>query len=345
MGYIIPYKPYSRIVFPIILIILSIHVIIDTPFYGNLLKRSKSGGRFKKLFVDPHLDSRRASGRNNRVGPPSLSDITLPLATLLNKHDKCQHSPKMLIAIMANPLDKTRRNYIRKLWGHRTVLDPLNALILFFLGKAYSNELQKDILKESEVHNDIIQFDLMDTFHNLTLKSLSMMKWYNTHCTTTPWYVKTDIDSFWNIYLLNKILESKDISKTIYDYRNRFNDDSFALTGFKEHKIAKNSSIESVDSRAIRMICPRAAGLNVCRRFEKERCEERYIVTKEEYPQDQYPAHCHGFAYILHQDLVAEILAKDNELVRQGAARFRMEDVYVTGVLAGQNLTNIVDIS
>lgn len=51
--------------------------------------------------------------------------------------------------------------------------------ILFLLGQTTSNETQSKINTESEVYGDVIQESFLDTYNNLTLKTVMMLKWVN----------------------------------------------------------------------------------------------------------------------------------------------------------------------
>lgn len=54
--------------------------------------------------------------------------------------------------------------------------------ILFLLGQTLSNETQAKINTESEVYGDVIQESFLDTYNNLTLKTVMMLKWVNKNC-------------------------------------------------------------------------------------------------------------------------------------------------------------------
>lgn len=54
--------------------------------------------------------------------------------------------------------------------------------ILFLLGQTPSNETQAKINVESEVYGDVIQESFLDTYNNLTLKTVMMLKWVNQNC-------------------------------------------------------------------------------------------------------------------------------------------------------------------
>ena len=60
---------------------------------------------------------------------------------------------------------------------------------------------QTRLLAESSLHGDILQADFLDSYHNLTLKSVAMLRWFSTICTfsrgsSTPhrYLLKTDDD-------------------------------------------------------------------------------------------------------------------------------------------------------
>lgn len=53
---------------------------------------------------------------------------------------------------------------------------------VFLLGQTENNETQDRITNESRLHNDLIQESFSDSYNNLTLKSVMMVKWINTNC-------------------------------------------------------------------------------------------------------------------------------------------------------------------
>lgn len=44
------------------------------------------------------------------------------------------------------------------------------------------DEQQRRLLNESEVYGDIIQESFIDSYNNLTLKTIMMLKWVNNNC-------------------------------------------------------------------------------------------------------------------------------------------------------------------
>lgn len=56
---------------------------------------------------------------------------------------------------------------------HRTV---------FILGTTHQAKLQQKIYEESRTYQDILQENFHDSYNNLTIKSLMMLKWVNNNC-------------------------------------------------------------------------------------------------------------------------------------------------------------------
>lgn len=53
---------------------------------------------------------------------------------------------------------------------------------VFLVGQTTNNETQAKIIEESQIHQDIIQESFIDTYNNLTLKTLMLVKWVTNNC-------------------------------------------------------------------------------------------------------------------------------------------------------------------
>ena len=51
---------------------------------------------------------------------------------------------------------------------------------------------------ESEAHGDILQERFEDSYYNLTIKTMLLLKWYNQNCNHVPYLLKADDDVFLN---------------------------------------------------------------------------------------------------------------------------------------------------
>lgn len=77
---------------------------------------------------------------------------------------------------------KDWRNYSISEIGDDSSRHDFAVKILFLLGQTANNETQVKINTESEVYGDVIQESFLDTYNNLTLKTVMMLKWVNKNC-------------------------------------------------------------------------------------------------------------------------------------------------------------------
>ena len=61
--------------------------------------------------------------------------------------------------------------------------------VIFMLGNSINDSLQSNISKEAYLYGDILQESFVDTYANLTIKSLMLLKWFTTSCKGT-YFVK-----------------------------------------------------------------------------------------------------------------------------------------------------------
>ena len=85
-----------------------------------------------------------------------------------------------------------------------------NTKVIFLLGHIGNDTsaLQINVTKESEEFDDIIQEDFIDSYANLTVKSLMLLKWFKQHCEKVPYVLKTDDDVYINLKNLFQVVET-----------------------------------------------------------------------------------------------------------------------------------------
>lgn len=75
--------------------------------------------------------------------------------------------------------------------GERNASEPSLSIfrvkIVFLIGQTKSNATQMRIYEESEMHDDLIQESFVDSYNNLTLKTVMMLKWVNGRCGDKGW--------------------------------------------------------------------------------------------------------------------------------------------------------------
>ncbi|CAH2319765.1 UDP- c:betaGal beta-1,3-N-acetylglucosaminyltransferase 7-like [Pelobates cultripes] len=121
---------------------------------------------------------------------------------LLDHPEKCQGDIHLLIVVKSIIEQHDRRDAVRKTWGKEMVVDGKKIRTLFLLGttsigKDHRN-LQRLIEQEDQIYGDILQWDFMDTFFNLTLKEVNFLKWFNIYCPKVEFIFKGDDDIFMN---------------------------------------------------------------------------------------------------------------------------------------------------
>lgn len=62
--------------------------------------------------------------------------------------------------------------------------------VLFLLGTVKNATVQREINVESMYYDDIIQENFLDSYYNLTLKSIMMVKWTSDNCIGRGIYIE-----------------------------------------------------------------------------------------------------------------------------------------------------------
>ena len=117
-----------------------------------------------------------------------------------------------------------RRQSVRKTWVNEAKTE-YNISVYFVLGLNQNNCSNELIRKESEQFNDIIQFDFIDNYYNLTLKMISILNWVQNNCQSSQYILKADDDVIINIRRLLEKLSSFKPGITGYKVTERRNTD------------------------------------------------------------------------------------------------------------------------
>ncbi|CAN7988338.1 unnamed protein product, partial [Ixodes hexagonus] len=136
----------------------------------------------------------------------------LPLNYTVNVEDLCRENdspiPIGFVVIVASaPKNFQRRNAIRQTWGRDLTSSPRNKVV-FILGKSQDPTLEHLLWREYLRHSDIIQGDFVDTYSNLTIKSVAALRWGRLYCPQAFFLAKIDDDIFLNVPNFLRVLES-----------------------------------------------------------------------------------------------------------------------------------------
>ncbi|CAB3225612.1 unnamed protein product [Arctia plantaginis] len=195
---------------------------------------------------------------------------------------------RLLILVTSAPSHAAARDAVRLTWGHYAAR--ADVAIAFVLG-APPASLRDALRAEDELYGDLIVGRFVDSYSNLTLKTLSMLEWADTYCPRAPRLLKTDDDMFINV---GRLLE-------------------FAAAP------GRANATRTVWGKVVRRSLP------------KRTTKSKYYVSPQQFPGKVFPDFATGPAYLLTADCVRPLLA-----AAPGALFLRLEDVFVTGVLAAQ---------
>lgn len=122
---------------------------------------------------------------------------------------------RLLIMITSAPSHRDARLSIRQTWGHYATRRDI--VIVFILGRTTSQSLEDSLEAENYMYNDIIRGQFIDSYNNLTLKTVSSLEWVQSYCHHVSFLLKTDDDMFINVpRLLSFIDKHHTDKKTIY---------------------------------------------------------------------------------------------------------------------------------
>lgn len=136
----------------------------------------------------------------------------------------CQHSrteagsgkkkrPSLFVAVISAPGYFEKRESIRQTW-RRSLFESQQDVDLvgfaFILGSIHGrngSSIQEAIDRESATHRDIIQIDMLDSYHNLTLKVTALLNWADRYCQAADFVLKVDDDIYVNTRNLVSVLQ------------------------------------------------------------------------------------------------------------------------------------------
>lgn len=162
-----------------------------------------------------HMNSVIVSEQAPKIGIQNspitrLADLRLddPSGFPLNHPDTCKGDVDLIVVICTSLGNSKSRDSVRKSWGMYSKNHFYKTRLMFLVGQGNETLLER-VLQENNIHGDIILGDFVDTYRNLTLKSISMLKWINNYCANAKYGLKADDDMFINIPNLISAMNSK----------------------------------------------------------------------------------------------------------------------------------------
>ncbi|XP_078661225.1 beta-1,3-galactosyltransferase 1-like [Branchiostoma floridae x Branchiostoma belcheri] len=190
-----------------------------------------------------------------------------PYHFTLEHPDKCKNQDVfLLIIVTTSPKNYIQRQDIRRTWANESNIAGVVIKRVFAVGQPFDPAVQQDLEQENAAHDDIIQENFLDSYRNLSRKSIMGLKWAFTYCPNAKFLLKTDDDVFVNPYRLMYYLrdqQSKNASKLVTGW---------VYTGGKPVRDPNSPW-------------------------------KKWFVTMDEYPRDRYPNYADGFAYVVSNDI------------------------------------------
>ncbi|XP_036819942.1 beta-1,3-galactosyltransferase 1-like isoform X1 [Oncorhynchus mykiss] len=129
---------------------------------------------------------------------------------ILDEAQKCrEQNPFLVLMVPVAPYNRDAREAVRRTWGSERQVLGREVRLFFLLGLPSGEEteqLQEKVLQESKEHQDLLQSDFIDSYKNLTIKTMVMMEWLSSRCPNASYAMKIDSDMFLNVNTLVNML-------------------------------------------------------------------------------------------------------------------------------------------
>ena len=237
--------------------------------------------------------------------PPGFRLSDLKNFTFVINNDLCGREPVDFVMVVTSDSRKpTWRAAIRAALPS-TVLTELRIRRVFLLATlappdnttAMYDRREAALQAENHEYGDLVVGSFRDAYRNLTYKHLMGLHWAANYCPQARHIVKMDHDIVVDVFQLHD-----------------------RLAAAKAAKLDSNTLIGAVFAGTAPIRDP----------------ENKWYVTKEEFPEDSYPPYMSGWLYIATPDVAAKLVA--------AAAKqpfFWVDDAYVTGVLRHREASDI----
>jgi hypothetical protein len=169
------------------------------------------------VFMYVILQRKRALHGINRSTNPIFKDMDFTYESnphdfeyLITEQRACQQDSVLfqLVIVCVSAGNLLQRETIRDTWGSVAIKDP-SMKLMFLLGNLNNASLQSQIIKESVQYHDIIQEDFIDSYRNLSIKSVALLRWVSLFYNDAKYILKSDDDMFVRIPNLVAILRSR----------------------------------------------------------------------------------------------------------------------------------------
>lgn len=282
---------------------------------------SKKVSSTKKTISDPMVANFTVDGwpiSKSRMAPnyvnyDEVSSLLVPKKPFTSDLANDLSQPQVLIAVQSAPQNAKLRNEVRRTWGDtcRSIHQAWCSLI-FVLGSLSSesenqnsSDLQSEILQESGKYGDILQENFDDSYNNLTIKSIYILKYFVSEAEDqNQFLLKTDDDSFVHLEALWDLAKS------------RLEKKSNNLMGYLQLGLKKHHYLPLAHK-------PTKSNLQKNGKWLK------WLIPTYMYNKRFFPQFLSGSGYLVTKSAATCLLQKSKTI-----PIVHLEDVYITGLCA-----------
>lgn len=156
--------------------------------------------------------------RNNATEIKYLLPFPININNVIESTRKCRENMELIIGINTVPDSFLERYTFRKIYNEYDNVD-----YYFFIAMSLNETVNELIKEENKKYNDIIQFDFVSHYYNLTYQTIGCLRWLNKHCKNYKYIVEHQSDTFFNIIYYNhkygRMNKTYEVISSIYRHR------------------------------------------------------------------------------------------------------------------------------
>ncbi|UMM28845.1 hypothetical protein L5515_011499 [Caenorhabditis briggsae] len=126
---------------------------------------------------------------------------------------------KLMILIKSSSKNRQMRESVRRTWGSYRVVDEVQVMSVFIVGRVESSEVMKKIDEESEKNRDMLIISAIDSYRNNTFKLFAALDYAGnpSGCVLPDFSFLVDDDYMVHIPNLIKFLKTKSKNDLVYE--------------------------------------------------------------------------------------------------------------------------------
>lgn len=123
----------------------------------------------------------------------------------------------MLVTVLSHPAQFIERAALRQTWLSQTLNNTSTKVRhVFLMGSTDNNSIQADVVKEHSLHGDIVQQNFVDSYENLTYKTLLGLEFSTKYCANAKFIFKIDSDLYANLTHIINLTKSDQADQYIH---------------------------------------------------------------------------------------------------------------------------------